>query len=243
MTLRRNFVIAIFIIFLSLSLLPVFPVSANIVIFDDDGVSFWDTSGATESNDAVQKQSGSDSYKLILSASSFNSLHTFGSSQDFTSEDNCMFWFYGINVGWDIWLRFFNVPQGDDYYYTIITLDFVGWQQFSVPRSSFLISGSPTGWNNINQIELYALGTSNGETIRIDLLKFDSESASGSEQINTSLINAALLIASMFSIIMILLILKAVSTDMGVKEILAMGMGIMVLALVLLAFAAWILTL
>jgi len=151
-------------------------VTTQIVVFEDGGVAFWETGGAAESNDAVEKKSGVDSYKLVLqNGVVFNSVHGMA-SQDYSTELNVEFWIYGADISddADVWLRFMNYAQADEYYYTIITLNFTGWRHYSVPRADFLMNYVPSGWNDIEMVEFYAFFAGNSETIRIDLLTITS---------------------------------------------------------------------
>jgi len=173
----RMMFLAFAVILVSLSLLPN-SVMAITEVFDDGGVAFWATGGAVESNDSVEKVSGDDSYKLVLSNGvSFNARHNFGSQQDFSTETYFSVWIYGADTADSdyIWIRFMSAVQADQQYYTVIYMNFSGWQFFKIARGDFLINEGAPSWNSIREMEILSFYAGGSETIRFDFMNFESD--------------------------------------------------------------------
>jgi hypothetical protein len=116
------------------------PEAAKTVVLDDGGVAFfvaWTADGGdsiTESDDAVEKKVGTNSYKAImdLTANSGSWYHDYGgSTQDWSVYDNIGFWFYGANTGNTIWIYVRNGGWGVIGSRVEFDDDFTGWKWIS----------------------------------------------------------------------------------------------------------------
>ena len=217
---------------------------ATIIIFDDGGSAFWATGGATESDDTEEYQSGSNSYALNLTNGvSFNMIHQYGSGQDWSAETSISFWIYGAGDGDGdyLWLRVERLPDWDDYYYTVIYMNFSGWQQFEIDFDDFLENGSPQSranvFGSVRHIEFLSWYSGSYQIIRFDGISGEGAAAAGAgETVSTAFTAAALAIAIMYSIVLIFLIVKLMD-DQNTDAFWKNALGMLVFAIVLLVLA------
>lgn len=130
-------------------------------VIADDGQAgaFWTLNAynAIHSNDTTFKKYGSDSYKVVMRNSDFNSNHDYSSNQDLTTYDSFSMWVYGANSGKSYDLRFYNevfTSRTNGYSFRLID-NFTGWKRFSFSRTSPTSSiGTPIGWDKIRSVTL-----------------------------------------------------------------------------------------
>jgi len=146
------------------------------VITDDFQTSFWKATKANPtdeiflSDDAEIKVNGRNSLKICVNGSGNISIwHNYKGIQDWSAFKTLTFYLFGANTSRDILITF-HTKGWQDYYFTSIKDNFIGWKKISLPLDSFQASGKPS-WSNITYIEILLGGRS--AIYRIDQMRLE----------------------------------------------------------------------
>jgi hypothetical protein len=146
------------------------PVSgSDIVIWDDDGTTFFGCYNGTYTDDASEKVHGTNSLKIVGVGLEAPLFYTSSISSNLSSVTNITFWFWGCGDSgiWD-----FIIFDGS---YNMVNATFTdagsGWHQITIPKTAFIpvIPGDDVDWSNIIGLQI-SKNTNLTGTVRFDYI-------------------------------------------------------------------------
>ncbi len=134
---------------------------ANVILLDSDDnpAGYWTGGGgATLSNEAVIKQSGTNSLKIVTATLTGYFTKTFGVPINLSSKNKIRVHWYGQNSGAILTLSFKTAVN--DYYMYTFTDNWIGYRWLDLSYGLFAATGSPN-WASIFQMIFGSLDANN----------------------------------------------------------------------------------